>query len=98
MLQFLRVVVGIAGAILLAIGLALLAAGGLAVWPGIQLVLVGVIGLVVAFFERLRYGTSRDEAASELRPTDERFIDPTTGQRTRVWIDPASGERTYRPD
>jgi hypothetical protein len=29
------------------------------------------------------------------RPTEERFEDPTTRQRMRVWIDPASGERRY---
>jgi hypothetical protein len=28
-------------------------------------------------------------------PTDERFEDPTTRQRMRVWIDPTSGERRY---
>jgi hypothetical protein len=29
------------------------------------------------------------------RPTEERFVDPTTGVRMRVWIDPAVGERRY---
>jgi hypothetical protein len=29
------------------------------------------------------------------RPTSEQFIDPTTGQRMRVVIDPKSGERRY---
>jgi hypothetical protein len=29
------------------------------------------------------------------RPTDERFEDPTTRRRMRVWADPASGERRY---
>lgn len=29
------------------------------------------------------------------RPTDERFEDPTTRQRMRVWTDPTSGERRY---
>jgi hypothetical protein len=32
------------------------------------------------------------------RPTEERFVDPTTRQRMRVWIDPASGDRRYRAD
>jgi hypothetical protein len=46
------------------------------------------------------YGPGGGEPADEpidprFRPTDERFEDPTTRQRMRVWIDPASGERRY---
>ncbi len=37
--------------------------------------------------------TARLEA--RFRPTDERFVDPTTGVPMRVWIDAASGERRY---
>lgn len=29
------------------------------------------------------------------RPTDERFLDPTTNTPMRVWIDPATGDRRY---
>jgi hypothetical protein len=29
------------------------------------------------------------------QPTEERFEDPTTGVRMRVWLDPAAGERRY---
>jgi hypothetical protein len=29
------------------------------------------------------------------RPTDERFVDPTTHRQMRVWADPNSGERRY---
>jgi hypothetical protein len=29
------------------------------------------------------------------RRSDEVFIDPTSGQRMRVWTDPVSGERRY---
>jgi hypothetical protein len=32
---------------------------------------------------------------SRFRPTDEVFIDPTTNQRMRVLLDPATGERRY---
>ena len=31
-------------------------------------------------------------------PTDERFVDPTTGHAMRVWVDAASGERRYRAE
>jgi len=29
------------------------------------------------------------------RPTDEVFVDPTSGRRMRVWLDPVRGERRY---
>jgi hypothetical protein len=32
------------------------------------------------------------------RPTEERFVDPTSGRPMRVWLDAASGERRYRAD
>jgi hypothetical protein len=32
---------------------------------------------------------------ARFRPTAELFLDPTTGRRMRVLIDPASGERRY---
>lgn len=32
------------------------------------------------------------------RPSDERFVDPTTGVAMRVWVDPATGERRYVPE
>jgi hypothetical protein len=99
MFGVLRVGVGIVGGLLLAIGLLLLAGGGIFTWSGIQLVVLGAVAVVIAFFEKLRYGSNRGAAdRGRLRPTDERFVDPSTGERTRVWIDPASGEREYLPD
>ena len=92
-------IIGAVGALLLAVGLVLLAGGGLLAWTGIQLIVAGATGVVIALFERLRYGAGRgEEGAGRLHPTEERFIDPSTGERTRVWIDPHSGERAYRPD
>jgi hypothetical protein len=99
MLHGLRLIIGGVGALLLAIGLVLLASGGIVAWSGIQLVILGTAGIVIALFERLRYWPGRDAPRPPgLRPTDERFIDPSTGEPTRVWIDPASGERSYLPD
>jgi hypothetical protein len=60
--------------------------------------------IVVALAERERYASARpgeppDETAADgLRATDEVFDDPTTGRRTRVWFDPHTGRRAYRPD
>ena len=99
MLRALRLVIGAGGALLVALGLVLLASGGILSWSGIQLVILGSLGVMIAPFERRRYQTRRDEVdRQQLLPTDERFIDPSTGERTRVWINPASGERSYLPD
>ena len=74
------------------------------------LILPGVILIVAAVFERLRYRSLRPTArrrqhgpgGSEpappeprFRPTDERFVDPTTGVQMRVFLDPTTGERRY---
>jgi hypothetical protein len=59
------------------------------------------VGLVIVIFERQRYGAGAEAEqppADRLRRTDEVFVDPSTGLRTRVWIDPESGQRTYRPE
>ena len=41
-------------------------------------------------------GEKRDELLEpRFRPTAEVFIDPTTGHRMRVLVDPDSGERRY---
>ena len=32
------------------------------------------------------------------RPTDEVFVDPTSGHRLRVYLNPATGERRYHAE
>ncbi len=59
---------------------------------------VVVVGAVVAIFGWDRYRGSRKSAGETSRPTDEVFIDPTTGQRMRVWYNPATGRREYHPE
>jgi hypothetical protein len=77
----------------------LFSAGGDVAWSGAYPLLLGLVAIATALFERSRYWPRRGGTpSSSLQPTDERFIDPTTGARTRVWIDPSSGERTYLPD
>ena len=64
-------------------------------------VIVGVVvlvGIVVAVFGWDRYRSSGKPAGDSAQPTDEVFTDPATGQSMRVWYDPATGEREYRPD
>ncbi|MDE3204401.1 MAG: hypothetical protein KGQ66_09255 [Acidobacteriota bacterium] len=58
---------------------------------------VVVVGVAVALFGWDRYHR-RDSAAGPYKPTDEVFVDPATGQRTRVWYSERTGERDYRPD
>ncbi|HYL07101.1 MAG TPA: hypothetical protein VEU76_01030 [Candidatus Udaeobacter sp.] len=64
----------------------------------IQLVLLlAVIVFAVAgyFIWDRRYRGAED---GTFRPTAEVFIDPTTGQRMRVYEDPKTGKRQYRND
>jgi hypothetical protein len=70
----------------------------------------GVVMLAAVFLERMRYrslhaertgdghgpgGGEPDHPEARFRPTEERFVDPTTNVLMQVWIDPASGERRY---
>jgi hypothetical protein len=99
MLQVVRLLVAIVATLMLLGGLAAVLAG--LRLEGLYLAGLGVAGLVVVLFERQRYGLAAEERRANEerhRPTDEVFTDPTTGQRTRVWIDPQSGERSYRPE
>ena len=93
----LRVLVGIGGALLMAAGLIGLIAGvgptGSLVW----VIGLGAAGVLIATFEQVRYRDGASHGAG-LRPTDEVFDDPTTGRRMRVWSDPSTGEREYRPE
>jgi hypothetical protein len=61
---------------------------------------VVVLGIVIAIFGWDRYRGNRKGAgaASGAEPTSEVFIDPATGQRMRVWYDPATGDRDYRAE
>lgn len=99
MIHVVRLLVGALATLLLIGGLAAIAAGFRL--EGLYMAGLGAAGLVIVVLERQRYGDSEDErrpATEGQRPTDEVFVDPTTGQRTRVWIDPQSGERSYRPE
>ena len=53
--------------------------------------------LVLAIFEVGRYRPRVNRASPTWQRTNERFIDPSTGEATTVYYDPASGKRDYRP-
>jgi hypothetical protein len=108
----LRIIVGICAALLVAAGIGVIIFGGNPP-AGLWLVATGAVGLVAVLLERTRYrsedaelrgqdpgiaGIDADPLDPRFRPTDERFVDPTTRQAVRVWVDPASGERRYRLD
>jgi hypothetical protein len=67
-----------------------------AVWVIVAVVVV--LGIVVAVFGWDRYRGDGGATAESAQPTDEVFTDPATGQTMRVWYDPSTGEREYRPD
>ena len=106
-----RGLIGGLGVVLVVAGLVVAAAGpGGDVVSFLFLILPGVILIVAAVFERLRYrslaadgpGDDHGPGGSEpappeprFRPTDERFVDPTTGVQMRVFLDPTTGERRY---
>jgi hypothetical protein len=61
-------------------------------------VAVVVLGIAAAVFGWDRYGRGGKHASESAHPTDEVFVDPTSGKQMRVWYDPETGEREYRPE
>lgn len=65
-----------------------------------MIALVVVVGLVALFVISLflkRHGES-PVAAGDWQRSDEVFVDPATGRRMRVWIDPVDRSRHYVPE
>ena len=73
----------------------------------------GIVMIGAVILERTRYRSLHAERSGDgagpgggeprapeprFRPTDERFVDPTTHVAMRVWVDPATGERRYVPE
>jgi hypothetical protein len=81
----------------LALGVAALAAtfaGHFGAW---LLAFEAALTAGLIFFERSRYGSrKRKPVGAGFEPTDERFIDPTTGRETVVYFNAVTGERDYR--
>jgi hypothetical protein len=113
MFPAMRLVIGAAAFIALIAGLLVAMTGGVNGLSGLWLMVLGAAGLIGITFERMRYRSEAAERSGEapgpagvdtgppdprFRPTEERFVDPTTRQQLRVWVDPASGERRYRLD
>jgi hypothetical protein len=64
------------------------------------LIAIVAVGVVAGLFGVDRYRGSRKKAGSDTaaQPTDEVFVDSDTGKRMRVWYDPKTGQREYRPE
>jgi hypothetical protein len=106
-----RLIVGIGGALLFALGLLLLVAGTPDAFP---LLVAGAVGIVAAVWERTRYrslaaergdsppgpggGEPPDRLEARFTRTDEVFVDPTSGRVMRVYLDRSTGERRYRAE
>ena len=91
--MMLRSVVIAVAAILTCIGIGLIAYGVYA--PGWQVLVIGLIVLIGTLFERWRYRRIEEASNGQWQRTDERFIDPTTGEPVEVMFDPRTGERRY---
>ena len=64
--------------------------------PGWSLLLNAGVLAAALVFERRGYQPRAANPAA-LRPTGERFHDPTSGDIVEVWEDPGTGAREYRP-
>jgi hypothetical protein len=64
------------------------------------IILIVVIGgAIIAILGLDRYrGSKKVTATGSAHPTDEMFVDQETGRRMRVWFNPETGEREYRPE
>ena len=90
----LRTVVIAAAAVLIFIGLALIACGIHA--SGWRTLSVGLILLIGTLFERWRYRRLEEPApGGDWQRTEEQFIDPSSGDPVQVMFDPRTGERRY---
>ncbi len=104
-----RVILAVIGVILVAVGILVIAAGQ--VLSGLYALVVGAVIIVALLYERGRYrsidaevrndapgpggGEPRGALPPTFRPTDEVFVDPTSGHRMRVYLEAGTGNRRY---
>jgi hypothetical protein len=108
-----RSVIAVCAAAAFLAGILLLLAGGSAAPYGIWPLVAGGVGLIAVVLERQRYRSEASDRGHEptgpgggepaplptsFRPTEERFVDPTSGRVMRVFVDDRSGERRYRAE
>jgi hypothetical protein len=107
-----RAILGVCG-VLVALGGLIASSAGAGV-SGLWATIVGAGLVVAVVIERQRYRSEEADRAFEpigpgggeppgpveprFRPTEELFVDPTTGVRMRVHVDSRTGERRYVAD
>ena len=95
------------------IGVAAVTGPGGSLVAALTLFIPGAVLIAAVLLERTRYRSLRAERSGDghgpgggepqapeprFRPSEERFVDPTTRVPMRVWVDPATGERRYVPE
>jgi hypothetical protein len=79
----------------------LLGIGGIALWAsggGFVLLIVAAVAIVTTLIEPLYGRAAARPLGPAWRATDEKFVDPETGELVTVWFDPETGERRYVGD
>jgi hypothetical protein len=89
----LRGVVVAASAVLICVGVGLIACGTRG--PGWQVLIMGVLVLIGTLFERWRYRQLEGQPGGDWQRTGEQFIDPSSGEPVEVLYDERTGERRY---
>ncbi|MBV8798580.1 MAG: hypothetical protein JO208_02050 [Alphaproteobacteria bacterium] len=84
----------------LLIGALALAGGAIAMLagcpPGWVFAMWGALIVLSLIYEKVRYKPIESGVpGAGWTPTNERFIDDTTGEPVTVWLEPATGERKY---
>ena len=106
-----RGIAGGIGVAMIISAIALIALGpGTGLFAVLFVLVPGLILVIAVILERIRYRSLAAERDGEpsgpgggeprppdgrFRPSEERFVDPTTSVPMRVWVDPATGERRY---
>lgn len=95
------------------IGVAAMGGAGADLPGALFLFVPGAVLVAAVILERTRYRSLSAERTGDghglgggetappgprFRPTEERFLDPSTGVPLRVWVDPGTGERRYVPE
>ena len=105
-----RVILAFVGVITVLVGLALITVDGDRS-TGLVTILIGAAILIAVVYERSRYRSAEADGRNDkpgpgggepvgalpagFRATTEVFIDPATGRRMRVYLQPATGDRRY---
>jgi len=105
-----RVILGFVGGITILLGLGLIVSDGDRSM-GLITILIGAAVLIAVVYERSRYRSAEADLRNEspgpgggepvgalppgFRATTEVFVDPASGRRMRVYLQPATGDRRY---